>query len=295
MKSSQFNHQIKTSFINPMTDDFQSLLAQIKQEHYRDLYEPEANITVPLSDVVNKVLEGFKFGNSTICHLRYLWMTLILTLAVEPTLEYYYPKDFLTKDIITSLELWIVNFYKSNTIDKKHKNNLINDWYNKVIEHYESLPYPEVVSFQIIYEAIDVFQNAIRVFDYDQAKEALLEILEDCLEGYAIFPGSEGRRDLFDWWLLEVVPASWNLSPLKSFYVVDRLIHQDQITIRQKKSLEKVSKMLESKLLENSDILRDSDNKYKFDQFFHNFSSSYDILKKYDNHTLVNNYVLRIK
>ncbi|VXD20193.1 hypothetical protein [Planktothrix paucivesiculata] len=230
LRSNQINHQIKTSFINPMTDDFKDLLNQIQQEHYPELYESETNSTVPLSDVLNQVLEGFKVGNSTICHLRYLWMTLILTMAVEPTLEYYYPNDSLTKDIITSLELFIINSDNINTIDKKYKNNLINDWYNKVIEHYESLPYPEVVSFQVIYEAIDVFQNAIRVFDYDQAKEALLEILEDCLEGYAIFPGSEGRRDLFDWWLLEVVPASWNLSPLKSFYGVDRLINQDQMT-----------------------------------------------------------------
>lgn len=231
LRSNQINHQITTSFINPMTDDFKDLLSQIQQEHYPELYEPEANSTVLLSDVLNQVLEGFKVGNSTICHLRYLWMTLILTMAVEPTLEYYYPNDSLTKNIITSLELFIINSDKINTIDKKYKNNLIIDWYNKVIEHYESLPYPKVVSFQVIYEAIDVFQNAIRVFDYDQAKEALLEILEDCLEGYAIFPGSEGRRDLFDWWLLEVVPASWNLSPLKSFYGVDRLINQDQMTM----------------------------------------------------------------
>lgn len=55
LRLSQFNHQVKTSFINPMTDDFQSLLAQIQQEHYRDLYDPEANSTVSLSDVVNKV------------------------------------------------------------------------------------------------------------------------------------------------------------------------------------------------------------------------------------------------
>lgn len=233
----------------PMTDDFKALLAQIKHEHYTDLYEPEPNIKVAISDVLNQVLEGFKVSNSTICHLRYLWMTLILTMAVEPTLEYYYPNDSLTKEVITSLEVWIINFHKNQTIDKKYINNLINDWDNKIIEHYESLPYPEVVSFQIIYEAIDVFQNAIRVLDYDQAKEALLEILEDCLEGYAIFPGSEGRRDLFDWWLLEVVPASWNLSPLKSFYGVDRLINPDQMIMRQKKRLEEVNKMLESKLL----------------------------------------------
>ena len=63
--------------------------------------------------------------------------------------------------------------------------------------------------FPTINECLDVFSQAIRVLNYNQSKEALLEILEHCLEGYAIFPGSSGRRELFDWWLLEVVPASW--------------------------------------------------------------------------------------
>nr|WP_265578679.1 hypothetical protein [Planktothrix mougeotii] len=110
-----------------MTDDFKALLAQIKHEHYTDLYEPEPNIKVAISDVLNQVLEGFKVSNSTICHLRYLWMTLILTMAVEPTLEYYYPNDSLTKEVISSLEVWIINFHKNQTIDKKYINNLIND------------------------------------------------------------------------------------------------------------------------------------------------------------------------
>jgi hypothetical protein len=29
------------------------------------------------------------------------------------------------------------------------------------------------------------------------------------LEGYAIFPGSDGRRDLLNWWLTQVVPAAY--------------------------------------------------------------------------------------
>jgi hypothetical protein len=59
--------------------------------------------------------------------------------------------------------------------------------------------------------------------DYNQSLESLLDILENCLEGYAIFPGSHGRRELFDWWLLEVVPASWYLMPPSSIYSLDKL------------------------------------------------------------------------
>jgi hypothetical protein len=36
-------------------------------------------------------------------------------------------------------------------------------------------------------------------------------MVDDCLQGYAIVPGSEGRRSVFNWWLHVVVPAAWAL------------------------------------------------------------------------------------
>lgn len=39
-----------------------------------------------------------------------------------------------------------------------------------------------------------------------------IEMLELIIEGYAIFPGMAARRELFDWWLTDVVPAAYNLS-----------------------------------------------------------------------------------
>ena len=69
-------------------------------------------------------------------------------------------------------------------------------------------------------EALDVLKNSLKVLDIQQSKEALLNILDDCLEGYAIFPGSQGRRDLFNWWLLEVVPASWCLQFPNKIYTI---------------------------------------------------------------------------
>ncbi|WP_049802503.1 hypothetical protein [Gloeothece verrucosa] len=63
----------------------------------------------------------------------------------------------------------------------------------------------------------------MRVIDPLQAKEAILEIIDDCLEGYAIFPGSQGRRELFNWWLLEVVPAAWCLKLPQHLYTIKGL------------------------------------------------------------------------
>jgi hypothetical protein len=43
------------------------------------------------------------------------------------------------------------------------------------------------------------------------------------LEGYAIFPGSQHRRDLFNWWLLDVVPGIWCLKCPKKIYTIKGL------------------------------------------------------------------------
>ena len=141
-------------------------------------------------------------------------MVLILLRRVEPTLRYYYPSSYLTQQVIDSLEVCIANYYASYYSGLKTYNTTFNGLFKRlgnfpnVKEHYESLPYKEVASLQILYEAIDVFYSAVKALDYYRIKEALMEILIDCLEGYAIFPGSEGRRELFDWWLLDVLPNS---------------------------------------------------------------------------------------
>lgn len=43
-------------------------------------------------------------------------------------------------------------------------------------------------------------------------------------DGYAIFPGSELRRELFNWWLTDVIPATWNLRFPTQIYTINGLI-----------------------------------------------------------------------
>jgi hypothetical protein len=73
-------------------------------------------------------------------------------------------------------------------------------------DHIEGPRVPQAVA-----EAIDVVRNAARLTDRSRVRDALAEMVDDCLQGYAVFPGSAGRRNLFDWWLRVVVPAAWSL------------------------------------------------------------------------------------
>ncbi len=233
-------------------EHLQVLLNKIKLEHYEELYEAEAEETASLQHTLNKVLKALRNSDQTVTHLRYLWMTLILTLAVQPTLEYYQPRNSLPKNIINLLTVSLHNnIHGKMNIPKYIIDRLMNILFRESNFYSDK----EVASSQIISESVDVCYQAIMVINYEQSVEGILEILYDCLEGYAIFPGSYGRRDLFDWWLLDVVPASWNLKPPENVYVVESIQNKQEIQSRQNALIKKISNELSFSLLEELQLI----------------------------------------
>ncbi|AUX21077.1 uncharacterized protein SOCEGT47_015550 [Sorangium cellulosum] len=77
---------------------------------------------------------------------------------------------------------------------------------------------------QALSEALGVVESAAHLLDRAQARAALSEILDSIFQGYAVFPGSEGRRALFDWWLDDVVPSAAALRAPPPF---DRRVKSD--------------------------------------------------------------------
>ena len=63
---------------------------------------------------------------------------------------------------------------------------------------------------QALDEALLVFAHLVRAKDRGPALPSLGNMLDLCLEGYAIIPGADGRRDLFNWVLLDAIPAAWS-------------------------------------------------------------------------------------
>lgn len=233
-----FNQSIDLP-INELPESLNSLLYKISQQHYEELYEEEADGTTSLEDDLKAVLEAFSTDNQTLNHLRYVWMALILVVTVEPTIKYYQPSNSLTENSIMFIISGLLNTINlSNDLEQQPFS--IDEFLQKNSENYHLPPEREIPSLQITNEAINVFYSAILVLDYKQAITALLDILDACLEGYAIFPGSDGRRDLFNWWLLDVVPASWKLLPPKSLYLVG-IEDQEEIKAYQTNLLKEIS------------------------------------------------------
>ena len=233
----------RLSLLRQLPESIQGTLSRVWQEHYEELYEPEAEDAASLQDALDEILEVFQSNNQTLSHIRYVWMALILASVVEPTVQYYRPLNLIPQKTISKIELWLLeNLEKMLNSKKKFSNALREEEFNALVEGIQiEYTNKKVENFQIIFEALDVYRSAIKTLDYNQSLESLLDILENCLEGYAIFPGSHGRRELFDWWLLEVVPASWYLMPPSSIYSLDKLGNQKNKGFCQMNKLKEIS------------------------------------------------------
>jgi hypothetical protein len=168
-----------------------ALLEELWNQCYPDLYEEDCADPRALVEAERRVLavsSDDDFG-----HRRLVWMALTFCSAVSATVDAYLPGDPRPARVIARLEEWL------------------RDPATPVSEEIQSM-FPQITTPpQALHEALDVLYQSLKVLDPASAVEALQEILDDCMEGYAIFPGSEGRRDLFNWWLIAVVPASWYL------------------------------------------------------------------------------------
>lgn len=215
--------------------NLQGRIIQTSQKHYEELYEAGSEQSVSLEESLSEILELFRENDQKLSHIRYVWMALILVIAVEPTIRYYQPNNQITESVIDYLTIWLFNNVErvsqnKQPISSKEIDNKIQDIGNINNLFSESKP---MASFQILSEALSVYQSAIKTLNYDQSLEALLDILENCLEGYAIFPGSEGRRKLFNWWLTDVILASWYLQTPSCFYFLQDLENGDEIEKKQ--------------------------------------------------------------
>jgi hypothetical protein len=236
-------------------------LDKVSQKAYAELYEPVTDKTASLQDDLEEILELFQDGNRTLAHLRYVWMALILAIVVSPTIKHYQPNNSIPDETTERMTSWLLeaiasgisskmSSVKASDLNSPDPGFVISRSFSKKLE-----------GFQALYEALDVYANAIKTLDEDQSLEALINILDECLEGYAIFPGSYGRRDLFNWWLLDVVPASWCLLPPNSVYVVESLPNSAELRLHQIKALEQISSKIQSILQHSSVEIRKNEER----------------------------------
>ena len=174
-------------------DSLRLVIQRIQGYSYAELYEEKDIQGISLEDSLITVFDAIeKERNSLDISYCYFFMAIVMGIAVQPTIKSYLPRETITGNTFQYLfQNWI---YPQDN----YQPNL-----NVSFRDYQNY----LGQYQAFDEAVDVFENMLQALESVKTREAILNILDDCFQGYAIFPGSQGRRDLFDWWLLDVVPS----------------------------------------------------------------------------------------
>ncbi|MFN7853672.1 hypothetical protein [Anabaena sp. AL09] len=174
-------------------DSLRLVIERIQSYSYAELYEEKDIQGISLEDSLITVFDAIeKEKNSLDTSYCYFFMSIVMGIAVQPTIKTYLPRETITGNIFQYLfRDWI---YSQHNYQPN---------FNVSFQDYQNY----LGQYQALDEAVDVFENMLQVLESIKTREAILNILDDCFQGYAIFPGSQGRRELFDWWLLDVVPS----------------------------------------------------------------------------------------
>lgn len=76
----------------------------------------------------------------------------------------------------------------------------------------------EVGRYQAADEAYSIFYGLVKTLDRKTAYKAILHILYDAITGDAISGFAAAQRDMFNWWLIEVIPAAYCLKLPATLY-----------------------------------------------------------------------------
>jgi hypothetical protein len=169
------------------------LLQQLWNQRYDELYDEADGPTLPLAQAVGRVLDALGEGDPRVAHARLVHMARALALACEPTVASHAPGERRPAEVLAQVDA-----------------ALAQGALRPAPELVQSLRPAQAPTSQALHESLDTFRNLARALDAGQARAAVEESLDDVLEGYAVFPGSAGRRDLFNWWLTQVVPAAYD-------------------------------------------------------------------------------------
>ncbi|MEI3651003.1 MAG: hypothetical protein V6D39_13620 [Dolichospermum lemmermannii FEM_B0920] len=174
-------------------DSLRLVIERIQSYSYAELYEEKNIKGISLEDSLITVFDAIeKEKNSLDISYCYFFMSIVMGIAVQPTIKSYLRRETITGNIFQYLfRDWIYSQHN-------YQPNL-----NVSFQNYQNT----LGQYQALDEAVDVFENMLQALESVKTREAILNILDDCFQGYAIFPGSQGRRELFDWWLLDVVPS----------------------------------------------------------------------------------------
>ncbi len=180
-----------------------NLLLKIREvwnRKYRDLYDNEGKCNV--EEAFEEVLQTFGMPINTIVHQRYVYMAMGIALAAQATLKHYFPDDSRPDIVVAKVNFWIENGVE-------------------VPDDFADTLFPNINEggmYQAADEAYNIFYGLLKTLNKGAAYEVVIDILYDAIAGDAISPFAAAKRDLFNWWIINVVPSAYCLKLPSSLY-----------------------------------------------------------------------------
>jgi hypothetical protein len=170
------------------------------ERKYRDLYETGGKCNVEAAFV--EVMTAFGMPNDAISHQRYVYMAYGIALAAKPTIKHYFPEENKADIVQGIVSCWL-----------KDGGEIPETWADTLFPHIN-----EIGKYQATDEAYNIFYGLLQTLNTKTAYNAILNILYDAITGDPISGFTEARRDMFNWWLIEVIPAAYCLQLPSTLY-----------------------------------------------------------------------------
>ena len=193
-----------TDFKLPSNSDIpeqlQQTLRTVWDRKYDDLYERGGNSDV--EEAFAEVMTAFGMPNDAISHQRYVYMAYGIALAAKPTIKHYFPEEHKADIVEGIISCWL-----------KDGGEIPETWADTLFPHID-----KIGKYQASNEAYNIFYGLLQTLNTKTAYNAILDILYDAITGDAISGFAAAQRDMFNWWLIEVVPAAYCLKLPSTLY-----------------------------------------------------------------------------
>jgi hypothetical protein len=177
--------------------EIKSYLAKLWNKSYSELYDEDyfgknELIQEKLESDIFGLLQLFEDENNTIFHERLIYFNWSLCLACKPTIDAWCKNKYDVSKfdyVLSNLEEWN-KLKKINQCFLKHQIEI-----NK---------YPTSISEDVI-----LYQNTVKIAALENVINLVSDNIYICIEGRGIVPGSEDKRAIFNWILIDVFPAAY--------------------------------------------------------------------------------------
>jgi hypothetical protein len=166
-------------------------IREVWNRKYRDLYENGGKCSA--EHAFEEVLQTFGSTIDTVIHKRYVYMAMGMALAAQATLKHFFPNDSRPDVVIVKVNNWI-----------EHGVEIPDDFADTLFPNIN-----EGGMYQAADEAYNIFYALLKTLNKESAYEELINILYDAITGDAISPFAAAKRDLFNWWIVDVVPRAY--------------------------------------------------------------------------------------